>query len=145
MMKRGLHKKLGPGTWAGVGGHMEVNDMKDPRALAIVDTCYREVYEETGIERAAIQNLKLRYIAIRKADGEIRMHHHFIGEIETEVALPHCDEGDLHWVDKADIPALPMSPSVGLTLKHWLSNIESEDIFLVAVNDTNESATISAL
>lgn len=145
LLKRGLHKKLAPGLWAGIGGHMELTDIENPRALSIIETCYREVYEEAGIEKSNIKNLKLRYIAVRKIDGEIRWHHHYIGELESEIVLPDCDEGELHWIDKIDIPNLPMTTSVKEALKHWLLYPKSDDVFMVAVSKDNNSATIIEL
>ena len=118
LLKRGLHKKLAPGLWAGIGGHMELSDIENPRALNLIETCYREVYEETGIEKSSIKNLKLRYIAVRKVDGEISWHHHYIGELDAEISLPDCDEGELHWVDKRDIIDLPMTTLVKEALRH---------------------------
>jgi len=57
LMKRGLHKEFGAGLWAGVGGHLEMDDIKNPRALDLIETCYREIQEETGIEKSDILNL----------------------------------------------------------------------------------------
>ena len=145
LMKRGLHKELGPGLWAGIGGHIDINDITNPRALNLAVTCFREVYEETGIARESIRDLKLRYIATRKVGDEIRFHHHFIGEMETEIPLPKCEEGELHWVCKDDIPRLPMSTSVGEALKHWLANPHSNDVYMVAVDKAGENATVLQL
>ncbi|MCL2285952.1 MAG: NUDIX domain-containing protein [Firmicutes bacterium] len=145
LMKRGLHKKLGPGKWAGVGGHMEISDITDPRAFDIIETCYREIFEEAGICKSDIKNLKLRYIAARKVDNEIRLHHHFMGEVDTEFPLPICEEGELYWVAKKDIPGLPMSTTVGEAVKHWLANPENDGVYMVAVNKTDSGADISEL
>ena len=146
LMKRGLHKELAPGLWAGIGGHMELSDITNPRKLNLIETCYREVQEEIGISKADISNLRLRYIVIRKAmrkDGEeISMHHHYIGEVETEFTPPECIEGEFHWVDKKDILDLPMTPMVKEALRHWLSNPENNNVYLVAVNKENDSASI---
>jgi len=145
LMKRGLHKKLGPGHWAGIGGHIDIQDIKDPRALDLAETCYREIKEETGISKESIKNMKLRYIATRKADNEIRIHYHFIGEAEAEFPLPKCDEGELYWLDKSEIHNLPMSTSVKEAVTHWLANPNASDVYLVAVNNTNDGAAISVL
>ena len=73
LMKRGLHKELGPGLWAGVGGHLDLEDIENPRAIDLIETCYREVQEETGISRANIFKLQLKYIAVRKDSNEIAL------------------------------------------------------------------------
>jgi len=145
LIKRGLDKKLAPGLWAGVGGHMELSEIIDPRALNLIETCYREVQEETGITKSDIKNLKLRYIAVRKLDTDIRFHHFFMGEVETEMPLPECEEGELHWVAMENICGLQMSESVKPVVKHWTANPNSDEIFMIAINKTCDKATISAL
>ena len=145
MMKRGLHKKLAPGLWAGVGGHMDLADITDPRALDLAATCYREAYEEAGIGKSDIFNLRLRYVAIRKDMDEIRIHHNHIGEVETEFQLPPCSEGELHWVDKSGILGLPMTTHIKEIMAHWLANPHADGVYLVAVNGTNDAATVLPL
>jgi len=143
LLKRGLHKELGPGMWAGIGGHMELDDIKNPRALDHLKACYREVQEETGIIKSDIHNLKLRYIALRKDGNDIRLHYHYFGEVESELPLPECDEGELYWVPKNEIADLPKSTSVREAVDHWLQNPDSEDVYFVAVHTDGESATIT--
>jgi 8-oxo-dGTP diphosphatase len=145
LMKRGLHKKLAPGMWAGVGGHLERGDVKNPREIEIVQTCYREIFEETGIEKSKIRNLALKYVAIRNVENEVRLHHHFFGELEDEINLPQCDEGELFWVEKKEIHKLPMTTTVKEAVVHWLENPESKSIYAVAVNAQDDSATITEI
>ncbi|MFC7680786.1 NUDIX domain-containing protein [Paenibacillus sp. GCM10028914] len=45
MMKRSANRKLAPGLWTGIGGHIEPDEMNNPELA-----CIREIYEETGIE-----------------------------------------------------------------------------------------------
>lgn len=142
LMKRGLHKKLAPGLWAGIGGHMELADIKNPRELNLAETCFREIYEETGIIRQDIVNLKLKYITIRNADTEIRENFYFVGGVNAEVSLPKCDEGELHWVDKRDISELPMSVSVKKALTHWIFNPDNDEMFVVITNRKGDCAEI---
>ena len=143
LMKHGLHKELRAGLWAGIGGHLNITDIKNPRALDFSETCYREVQEETGIKKFEIHNLKLKYITVRKDNNEIRVHHHYFGELKSEVPLPKCVEGELFWKDKNDIFNLPMSTSVKEAVKHWFFNPKSNSVFLVAVCPENNAAIIS--
>lgn len=142
LLKRGLHKKMAPGYWAGVGGHVELEDIENPHALDLSKTCYRELAEEIGIKKADIQNLSLKYISVRKTEIEMRYTYHYFGETKIGFSLPHCDEGELHWLDKDRIFALPMTISVKAPLKHWLENPEDQALYLVAINKENTSATI---
>ena len=143
LLKRALHKKLAPGLWAGIGGHMELTDITNPRALDLIETCRREVFEETGI--ASIKNLSLRYIAVRKTDGEIRWNHHFIGELMSEIPLPACDEGELHWVEKTEIPQLSMSSSVTEIFRHWMIHPHANGIYLVVMNEHDKMQAVLKL
>ncbi|MCL2198276.1 MAG: NUDIX domain-containing protein [Defluviitaleaceae bacterium] len=143
LMKRGLHKKLGPGKWAGIGGHIELTDIKDPRALKLKKTCLREIKEEAGIKKTEIQKLRLRYIAINQTENEIRIHYHHIGELQREIPLPKCSEGEFYWKYKSEIADLPMSITVKEAISHWINNPNSDSIYLVAVN--GDIAAISEL
>ena len=82
---------------------------------------------------------------MRRAENEIRLHHHYIGEIKNEIVLPKCDEGELHWVDKKDILDLPMTASGKEALRHWITTPDSDRIFLVAVNAEADSAVVSEI
>jgi len=145
LMKRGMHKKLAPGHWAGVGGHIDMCDIKNPKTLDLAVTCCREVQEETGIDKSQIRNLKLRYIAVRKGSAEIRLHHHYFGELENEIPLPECGEGELHWKDRSEILGLDLTTSVKEVLRHWISNPDCEGVYVVAVNPTGDAAVVSEI
>jgi len=145
LMKRGLHKEMSAGMWAGIGGHMELADIDNLRALKLIKTCYREVKEETGIKKSQIKNLKLRYVAVRQVENEIRMHYHYLGEVENEFPLPSCNEGELHWVEKNDVPDLPMSITVSEAIKHWFHSPDNEGIFFITVNPAGDCAVVSEI
>jgi 8-oxo-dGTP diphosphatase len=145
MMKRGLHKEMAPGMWAGIGGHLEINDIKNPRAIDIIETCYREVQEETSIKRSEIIGLQLRYIVVRKVDNEIRWHHHYFGEIRKKISLPKCDEGEFHWVEKAKILALPMAITGKEAIKHRIHNPNADGVYLITIAPDGDSAVVLPL
>ena len=144
LIKRGMHKKLAPGLWGGVGGHMEPHEMNNPIA-----TAYREIEEEAGISPNDIFDLKLRYMAVRNrigdGDDEISTMYYYTGNVSSEVELPECDEGILHWIYLKDAVDLPMSFSVKQILTHWLSNTEKTEVFLLGVNKDNNGVTFVEL
>lgn len=49
------------------GGHIEAAEYRDPKECVL-----RELHEETGLTRDALDGLALRYITQRRKDGEIR-------------------------------------------------------------------------
>lgn len=97
MMKRSPHRTLSPGMWAGIGGHIEPNELADPQA-----TCLREIEEETGLQVSEISNLTLRYVLLRRSENEIRQQFVFFGETTTRT-LSDTDEGTLHWIPSEQV------------------------------------------
>lgn len=149
LMKRGMHKELGPGMWSGIGGHIEFDDFNNPREMNHKKAIYREIKEEAGISQNEILNLDLRYIAtqIDRKRNEIQNAYYYFGKVGNEFELPFCDEGVFHWVDinKKDIINLPMSFFVKEIIKHWLDNPDNNNIFLVGINKENNKSTFIEL
>ena len=63
MLKRSENKKIAPGLWACIGGHVEADEYINPEI-----SCLREISEETGITVGQVDNLRLRYILIRQKE-----------------------------------------------------------------------------
>lgn len=98
MMKRSETRAFYPGVWGAVGGHLEPNEINEPRAA-----CLREIYEETGITEDDLTGLDLRYIALRRQDTEIRVLYTYMGYAKTYAYEDKTDEGTLHWIKKEDV------------------------------------------
>lgn len=96
-MKRGDEVKIMPGFWSGVGGHLECEEINNPRAA-----CLREIYEETGIRENQISDLKLKYIVLRRWFDEIVINYMYFGKTITSHVIEN-DEGTLHWVNKDSV------------------------------------------
>ena len=69
LMKCAINRKINPGYWSGVGGHIEKHEINDPLAA-----CYREIEEESGITRDKIVSLDLMYIITRRS---IRVYQNY--------------------------------------------------------------------
>ena len=147
LMKRGMHKKLAPGLWSSIGGHLESEELKNPREINHIAAIYREIKEEAGIGQDEILNLDLRYIItqIDRLKNEIQNAYYYFGKVSGEFDPPYCDEGVFHWVDFKDIIDLPMSFFVKETIKHWLINPENEKVFLVGINKADDKSTFIEL
>ena len=100
--------------WIGVGGHAEGNESPEECLL-------REVKEETGLE---LLSYKFRgLITFVSDDCEPEMmclftSDDFRGEIIT------CDEGELEWVSKTEVPKLPTWEGNRIFLKLVVKNEE---------------------
>lgn len=97
MMKRSMSRTLSPGMWAAVGGHLEPEEINDPRTA-----CLREIFEETGLAEHEIHNLHLQYILLRLNQNEIRQQ--FIYTAQTARRdIVQTDEGVLHWIPREQV------------------------------------------
>ncbi len=87
------------GKWIGVGGKFEPGESPE-------ECMQREMLEETGLSAEA---WRYRGIVTFVSDewGTEYMHlftvHDFSGQLR-----PDCDEGVLRWVNKRDVPTLPL-------------------------------------
>lgn len=114
MMKRSEHKKIAPGYWYGVGGHLEPAELNDPRGA-----CLREIEEETGLDAAQVLDLRLRYIVMRRSGTELVINYFYFGRTATR-ELKASDEGTLHWIPRGEALDRKLFPAIGLTLGHFL-------------------------
>lgn len=90
------HQDPNAGKWIGVGGKFEENESPDECLL-------REVQEETGL---ALTRWRCRGIVTFVSDEWPTEYMHLFTADDFTGTLAECSEGDLAWVDKADIPAL---------------------------------------
>ena len=85
------------GKWIGVGGHFEKGESPEECLL-------REVYEETGL---TLTSYRLRGIITFVSDdwGSEYLHLYTADDFDGDlaVAMEHCNEGVLKWVQKKDI------------------------------------------
>ena len=57
---------------ASAGGHFEENELNDPKRCVI-----RELEEELGLTEKDLTNFKMRYMALRRTNDEIRQNYYF--------------------------------------------------------------------
>lgn len=93
-------KDVNKDKWIGVGGKLEPGE----DALACVR---REVWEETGCTLGTPLYRGILDFACPPWEPE-QIHLFTCTDFTAPAALPDCPEGELRWVKKADIPALPL-------------------------------------
>ena len=98
MLHRTKKKKdVNKDKWIGVGGHAEGNEIPQECLL-------REVKEETGL---LLTSYKFRgLITFISDEYEAEMMCLFTADGYTGELIT-CDEGELEWVKKSDVPQLP--------------------------------------
>lgn len=124
--------------WIGVGGKFE--DRESPDACLI-----REVREETGV---TLTRFRFRGVITFLLDGAEEYMYLFTADRWEGDFRAECDEGELAWVPKEQVPQLPVWAGdkifLRLLLEDWpafLLTLEYEDNTLVraALNGRNLS------
>ncbi len=115
------------------GGHFECSELNDARSCAL-----REMQEELGLAEADVDGLKLRYITLRKMNGEIRQNYYFFGRLKQERELVST-EGSLRWIRDEEFQDLPMPVSAKHMILHYLE--EGRNTNLLYAGITEESGT----
>lgn len=116
-------------SWVGVGGHFEKDELNDARAALL-----REVREEIGLNEDDLVGLRLRYIALRNKNGEIRQNYYFFAQLAEGVPLTDCDEGCLEWVRLDELLNRPMPFTAKCVLRHYLTEGRATDALYCAAS-----------
>ena len=89
------------GKWIGVGGKREAGESPE-------DCAKREIFEETGLRATELTHWGDVYFISDVWEEEI-MRLFLVTEWEgkTDGTTPDCDEGELVWMKKKDLDALP--------------------------------------
>ncbi|MCL6444158.1 MAG: NUDIX domain-containing protein [Alicyclobacillus sp.] len=116
LIKRADSMSVAPGFWAGVGGHLEPEEVNDPAKCAL-----REVEEETGITADQIRDLRLQAILQRQRADEIRIQYVYLGITETR-DVGTTAEGTLCWVPRDEVLDRPMSAANRFFLERYFSH-----------------------
>lgn len=108
------HHDINAGKWIGVGGHVENGETPEECLL-------REVKEETGLVLTAY---RLRGLVTFLSDAcEPELMCVFTADA-FDGELIECDEGELAWVEKSEVLALPTWEGDRVFLERLLSGDE---------------------
>lgn len=132
LIKRGMHKKYGPGKWAGVGGHIEQSEINSP-----ITACFREIEEETGILPAQIENLDMRYFVLLKNQDSLHSIYYFTGTLKEKCALRDTSEGTLHWINLQEGVNCSMEVFMKRIYLHWINSLSDNSLHCFLDSDIN--------
>lgn len=135
MLKRSADRKIAPGLWTGIGGHLEPEEINDLEL-----SCIREIYEETGIKKEDITELKLKYILLRLKGTEIREQFIYFGTTMKQEIID-TEEGKLHWVNIETIHSLEMPWIIKSMIEHYLEigrRSDEQYVGVMTVDSTNK-------
>ena len=118
LMQRSPDKKIAPGSWSGIGGHMEPHEINSP-----ITACLREIEEETGIVPAQINTIDLRYFVLLNAEETVDSIYYFSVVLKEKCLLRQSSEGTLHWIKLQDGADRPMTSFIRQLYLHWVDNL----------------------
>lgn len=103
-------------SWCGIGGHFEKDEVNDAERAVL-----RKLKEEINLRENDLENIKLRYIALRNKDGEIRINCYFFADLRKGVSVrSFCSEGKLQWVELEKATEKKMPYTAEHVLKHYM-------------------------
>lgn len=137
-IKRAMDRKLMPGGWAPIGGHIEPEELNDPQKA-----CIREIYEETGLDSEDLSPLQLKYIMHRRKDNEIRIQYVFFCQ-SRKSSVSHNEEGELFWMDPEQVFEMDISATTGFLLDNYLTvGRDMEELLVGTVGSKKGSPQIN--
>ena len=118
------------------GGHFEPGELNDPRACVL-----REMEEELGLTETDVEGLTLRYITLRRMEGEIRQNYYFFGSLKEEKELSST-EGTLEWIPFERVPELNMPVSAKHMILHYLQKGRLDDVLYGGLTQADGTAFV---
>lgn len=117
-------------VWTGsAGGHFEKEELNDAKACVL-----RELNEELGLHPEDVDGLSLRYIALRRTNGEIRQNYYFFGELKESVDENiSSNEGECRWFSLDEIASLEMPLTAKQVMEHYCREGRLTNILYVGV------------
>lgn len=121
------------------GGHFEPFELDRPKECAL-----RELEEELNITLEDISDFKLKYIALRNVNNEIRQNYYYFAELRSDFKNKlSSNEGLLKWFDLSELPFQDMPLTSQIVLQHYVTHLD--DINLYSGIVTNESSKLMKL
>ena len=131
LMLRSPTREIAPNIWSCVGGHMETDELNDP-----LETCLREIKEETGITKENIHNLKLRYIILRQYKNKLRQNYIYFGETNITDLL-ETEEGTLHWIHENELLEKEYTKTYMEMMRHYIETPDPEERIVAGIAGGN--------
>ena len=119
LLRGAATKKIWPGVYNGLGGHVE-------RGESVQAAAGREIYEEAGLR---VTGLRLRGVVTIDAGEPAGIGLFVFTAQPAGGSLMASDEGSLEWVPLAGVRELPIVPDVAVLLERLASMPESAPPF----------------
>jgi 8-oxo-dGTP diphosphatase len=109
LMKRAAHRRVFPGLYGGIGGHLERDE--DPLSGML-----REIQEETGLAPDQVSRVQLRGLCHIDAGQEVGIILFVFTAMAASRQVKANEEGSLHWVPLSDVNSLPVVDDLPILL-----------------------------
>lgn len=121
-------------VWTGsAGGHFEDFELNNARACIL-----RELGEELKLCENDIDNLSLRYVTLRRTQGEIRQNYYFFANLKEYIGDDlHSNEGKVKWFSIKDINSLEMPYTAKYVMEHYCTIGRFSDKLYAGVANEN--------
>lgn len=121
-------------VWTGsAGGHFEEFELNDAKACVL-----REMREELGVYESDVQNLSLRYVTLRRTNGEIRQNYYFFANLKENISDDLVsNEGNVKWFSMKEMGDLEMPYTAKYVMEHYCSIGQFSDTLYVGVTNEN--------
>lgn len=119
-------------VWIGsAGGHFEEFELNDAKACIL-----RELQEELGIKENELQDLRLRYVTLRRTKGELRQNYYFFAGLKEDVGeAVISNEGVCKWFDVSELTSLQMPFTARFVIEHYLREGRNTDMIYAGIAD----------
>jgi len=103
-------------VWTGsAGGHFENTELNDAKACVL-----RELTEELGLHENDLRHLSMRYVTLRRTNGEIRQNYYFFADLNEDVSENLVStEGETRWFHLDEIGDLEMPFTAKYVINHY--------------------------
>lgn len=120
-------------VWTGsAGGHFEPEELNDAKACVL-----RELKEELGLFEKDLDGLAMRYITLRRTNGEIRQNYYFFANLKDKVNENLTStEGICKWFSLDEIQALEMPWSAKGVMEHFCNIGRFNDFLYVGATNS---------
>lgn len=119
-------------VWIGsAGGHFEENELNDAKKCVL-----RELKEELSVSEEQLDNLRLRYVTLRRTKGELRQNYYFFAELKEGISLNLTSkEGKLKWFEFDELKELEMPFSAKYVIEHYIQAGKDTDTVYGGIAD----------
>ncbi len=119
-------------VWVGsAGGHFEKDELNSPE-----DCVLRELNEELSLTPDILEDLQLKYVTLRRIQGEIRQNYYFFAELPDGLSMNLAsNEGILKWYDLDELDGVAMPYTSRHVIDHYLAVGRTKSQIFIGVAD----------